>query len=266
MDNYTKKLRMKREELRIDSFLDDYLQGKHPIEQLKWELPSEGELDRDEALFDALLASRQFSPNASDGSPLLWRGRGRLFWSIAAVLIAVVALFTWWIVKPQQPTQLAEMTEEPVKQKDMTKVIEEDGVDNSQTKHVKLANLTREVDKVSVPRSKAKQVKSSLPKGKGASSQQFTPPLEGPGEAVPSPDVKTHPVLASAADSLYYYLTLLENQMGDCRDSTCLAELTGLMRADERIKNLVNKIINKQVETAYQEEYLVDTTTRYIPL
>ena len=56
MDNYTKKLRMKREELRIDSFLDDYLQGKHPIEQKKWELPTESELDRDEALFDALLA------------------------------------------------------------------------------------------------------------------------------------------------------------------------------------------------------------------
>ena len=74
------------------------------------------------------------------------------------------------------------------------------------------------------------------------------------------------PVLANAADSLYYYLTQLENQMGDCRDSSCLAELTGLMRADERIKDLVNKIIHKQVETAYQEEYLVDTTTRYIPL
>ena len=70
----------------------------------------------------------------------------------------------------------------------------------------------------------------------------------------------------SAADSLYYYLTHLEKQMGDCRDSTCLAELTNLMRADERIKDLVNKIIHKQVETAYKEEYLVDTTTRYTAL
>jgi hypothetical protein len=81
----------------------------------------------------------------------------------------------------------------------------------------------------------------------------------------PQPSTETV-VLTNAADSLYYYLTLLENQMGDCRDSSCLAELTGLMRADERIKDLVNKIIHKQVETAYQEEYLVDTTTRYIPL
>ena len=72
--------------------------------------------------------------------------------------------------------------------------------------------------------------------------------------------------LSTTADSLAYYLTRLENQMGDCRDSICLAHLSELMRADERIKGLVNKIIHKQVETAYQEEYLVDTTTRYIPL
>ena len=72
--------------------------------------------------------------------------------------------------------------------------------------------------------------------------------------------------LATTADSLAYYLTKLENQMGDCRDSVCLAHLSQLMRADDRIKTLVNKIIHKQVETAYQEEYLVDTTTHYIPL
>ena len=237
MNNYTKKLRMKREELRIDSFLDDYLQGKHPIEQEKWELPTESELDRDEALFDALLAEKRNGPRFT-------RSMGKALLAIAAVLIAVVALFTWWNFKPQQPTQLAEKTEKPVEQKDTPKVIEEDDVDESQTKHVKLANLTREVDKVSVPRSKTTQVK--------------------PAEE-PQPQTEAV-VLASAADSLYYYLTQLENQMGDCRDSACLAELTGLMRADERIKDLVNKIIHKQVETAYQEEYLVDTTTRYIPL
>ena len=72
--------------------------------------------------------------------------------------------------------------------------------------------------------------------------------------------------LTTTADSLAYYLTKLENQMGDCRDSVCLAHLSQLIKADDRIKGLVNKIINKQVETAYKEEYLVDTTTHYIPL
>ena len=217
--------------------IDSYLEGKHPIEQEKWELPTESELDRNEALFDALLDEKKNSPRFT-------KSMGKALLAIAAVLIAVVALFTWWNFKPQQPTQLAEKTEEPVELKDTTEVIEKDNVDKSQTKHVKLANLTREVDKVNVPRSKTTRVK--------------------PAEE-PQPSTETV-VLTNAADSLYYYLTLLENQMGDCRDSTCLAELTGLMRADERIKDLVNKIIHKQVETAYKEEYLVDTTTRYIPL
>ena len=94
-----------------------------------------------------------------------------------------------------------------------------------------------------------------------------TTPIEEPQLATASATSATEDVkLATTADSLYYYLTELENQMGDCRDSTCLAELGNLMRADERIKGLVQKIIHKQVETAYQEEYLVDTTTHYIPL
>ena len=247
--------------------IDSYLEGKHPIEQEKWELPSESELDRDEALFDALLAERPSkSPLKGDiTSPLRggrvgsWRGRRRLLGSIAAVLIAVVALFTWWNFKPQDQPQLAEKTEKPVGQKDTTQVIEKDNVDESQTKHVKLANLTREVDKVNVPRSKTTRVKPA--------EEKASPPTPLHGEGRKEASLLGGKLEgASAADSLYYYLTQLENQMGDCRDSSCLAELTGLMRADERIKDLVNKIIHKQVETAYQEEYLVDTTTRYIPL
>ena len=247
--------------------IDSYLEGKHPIEQEKWELPTESELDRDEALFDALLAERPSkSPLKGDiTSPLRggrvgsWRGRGRLLGSIAAVLIAVVALFTWWNFKPQQPTQLAEKTEKPVGQKDTPKVIEKDNVDKSQTKHVKLANLTREVDEVNVPRSKTTREKPA--------EEEASPPTLLHGEGRKEASLLGGKLEGgSAADSLYYYLTQLENQMGDCRDSSCLAELTGLMRADERIKDLVNKIIHKQVETAYQEEYLVDTTTRYIPL
>lgn len=237
MNNYTKKLRMKREELRIDSFLDGYLQGKHPIEQEKWELPTESELDRDEALFDALLAEKRNGPRFT-------KSMGKALLAIAAVLIAVVALFTWWNFKPQQPTQLAEKTEKPVEQKDTPKVIEKRDVVKTQTSNVTIANVKRDNRKRQTSRLESSQ----------------------PTIADKVQTASETPVLTNAADSLYYYLTLLENQMGDCRDSTCLAELTGLMRADERIKDLVNKIIHKQVETAYQEEYLVDTTTRYIPL
>ena len=217
--------------------IDSYLEGKHPIEQEKWELPSDNELDRDEALFEALMDEKKNSPRFT-------KSMGKALLAIAAVLIAVVALFTWLNFKPQDQPQLAEKTEEPVEQKDTPKVIEKRDVVKTQTSNVTIANVKRD---------NRKRQTSRL--------ESFQPTIADKVQTA-----SETPVLTNTADSLYYYLTLLENQMGDCRDSTCLAELTGLMRADERIKDLVNKIINKQVETAYKEEYLVDTTTRYIPL
>ena len=124
-----------------NQFIDEYLNGRHPIEQEKWELPSESELDQDEALFDALLAQ---NPKA----PLLARRfRGGLL-AAAAVLIAAVALFAWWDFKPQGQPQLAETKEMPVEQKDTIKVIEKPHESKSQSSHEKSANFTREVSKV----------------------------------------------------------------------------------------------------------------------
>ena len=217
--------------------IDEYLQGKHPIEGKKWELPTAEELDRDEALFDALIAEKKQTSRFT-------KTIGRTLLAIAAVLIAVVALFTWKNFKSESQPQLAEKTEEITPQENAPKVIEKDNVVKTQTQHVKIANVTREVGQLNTRRLESSQ----------------------PTIADEAKSSTETPVLANAADSLYYYLTQLENQMGDCRDSTCFAELGNLMQADERIKGLVNKIIHKQVETAYQEEYLVDTTTRYIPL
>ena len=217
--------------------IDEYLQGRHPIEGKKWELPTADELDRDEALFDALIAERKRESRFT-------KSMGRALLSIAAALVAVLALFTWKSLKPQNQPQLAEKTEETVPQENTPKVIEKRDVVKTQTSNVTIANVKRYDRKRIVPRLESSQ----------------------PTIADEVQIASKTPVLANAADSLYYYLTQLENQMGDCRDSTCLAELTGLMKADERIKDLVNKIIHKQVETAYKEEYLVDTTTRYIPL
>lgn len=39
--------------------IEDYLQGKHPIEQESWELPSAQELERDEALFESLVPQKK---------------------------------------------------------------------------------------------------------------------------------------------------------------------------------------------------------------
>lgn len=235
-----------------NQFIDEYLNGKRPIEQEKWELPSESELDQNEALFDALLAQNQIAPL------LARRFRGGLL-AAAAVLIAAVALFAWWDFKPQGQPQLAETKEVPVEQKDTIKVIEKLHESKSQSSHEKSANFTREVSKVHTRSLKTAQVTSA--------EEKASPPTPLHGEGRKEASLLGGRLEGgTAADSLNYYLTQLEKQMGDCSDNTCLAELTDLMRADERIKDLVNKIIHKQVETAYQEEYLVDTTTRYIPL
>ena len=87
--------------------IDNYLEGKHPIGQETWELPTEGELDRDEALYDALLAQNK------KASLLGGRFGGGLLVA-AAVLIAVVGLFTWRSFTSEPQPQLAEKTTEPL--------------------------------------------------------------------------------------------------------------------------------------------------------
>ena len=230
--------------------IDDYLQGKHPIEHDSWELPTEGELDRDEALYDALLEEREKTP--------LHRGRGWGWVSIAAVLAIVFALFTWKSQTPESLPPTLEKTAESVVLKDTAQAPEKRNVSRLPTPHVAIANATRRDDQRHASRLQEPRIAQRTPTNQNTLNTPTTQNTQEPST--------TEPQLLNAADSLYYYLTQLENQMGDCRDSACLAELTGLMRADERIKDLVNKIIHKQVETAYQEEYLVDTTTRYVPL
>ena len=62
--------------------IEDYLQGKHPIEQESWELPSAQELERDEALFDSLMAQKK-APKRIKLWPL----------AVAACVAGFVAIF-----------------------------------------------------------------------------------------------------------------------------------------------------------------------------
>ena len=81
----------------------------------------------------------------------------------------------------------------------------------------------------------------------------------------PSPPAEPEaPILATAADSLEYYLTRLEEEMGDCSDSACLARLAELVRADERLNRLVEKLLHRQVEQAAQFEIMIDSTANYL--
>ena len=173
--------------------------------------------------------------------------RRRVFWryaasAIAACIVLLIAFNYNNKVMPDQQPVVAEVVEQPASEEPETS-------DYSDYSDESKPSESSDYSETLKPAKPAK-IKSE--------------PVLAQAEQLPT---ETDAVrLTNTADSLAYYLTRLENQMGDCRDSTCLAHLSELMRADERIKGLVNKIIHKQVETAYQEEYLVDTITHYIPL
>jgi hypothetical protein len=81
--------------------IEDYLQGRHPMEQHSWELPSAQELERDEAEFDRLMEARN--------KP---RRRLRLWPLAAAACVAgIIAIF---LAPPRTTEQPPLALEEPV--------------------------------------------------------------------------------------------------------------------------------------------------------
>jgi len=70
-------------------FVDEYLRGKHPIEGESWELPTAGELERDEALYNALLVERKSSKRSKHPIALRWLAVG----IAASVLLLLVFRF-----------------------------------------------------------------------------------------------------------------------------------------------------------------------------
>ena len=114
--------------------------------------------DLNERLQNRLTTSPQPSPKERESSrsksPLLWRGWGRL---AAAVMVAVLALFTW---KSQTPKPLPQTA----KEENAPKVIEKEHVDKSPTTHVMIADDTREVEQHHTRRLKTSQPKTKSSK------------------------------------------------------------------------------------------------------
>ena len=97
-------------------FIDEYLKGKHPIEGESWELPTAGELERDEALYNALLAERTAPLQLPRGEekknlPSGRLGGGRWLFGIAAsVLLLLVFRFG------QEPVEKQPVVAETIEQ------------------------------------------------------------------------------------------------------------------------------------------------------
>lgn len=79
--------------------IEDYLQGKHPIEQNSWELPSAQELERDEALFESLVPQKK-APKRIKLWPL----------AVAACVAGFVAIF----LVPPRKTNVEPVEQQPV--------------------------------------------------------------------------------------------------------------------------------------------------------
>ena len=113
-------------------------------------------------LNERVLNSLIDTPSRPRRTPLLSRG----WWiAAAAVLVAVLALFTWKSQTPKTQPQIA-------KQENAPKVIEKDSVDKSPTTHVKLSNNTREVEQQHTRRLETPQPKK---KNRKAVKVQDTP-------------------------------------------------------------------------------------------
>ena len=101
--------------------------------------------DLNERLQNRLTASLQPSPKERESSrsksPLLWRGWGRL--AAAAVLVAVVALFTWKSQTPQTPMKPGETIASHIEMKDTLGDTLNRRTRESVTPHAGIANAAR---------------------------------------------------------------------------------------------------------------------------
>jgi len=84
--------------------IEDYLQGRHPMEQHSWELPSAQELERDEALFESLVPQKKAPKRIR-----LWPYAT----SAVAVAACIVLAFILW---PDKSTIEAPVVAEVVEQ------------------------------------------------------------------------------------------------------------------------------------------------------
>lgn len=81
-----------------NKFINEYLQGKHPITGDTWELPTDSELDSDEALFDALLAERKVTKRRKLPIVLWWLTSG-----IAASILLLTSFSL--LTKEKEPVE-----------------------------------------------------------------------------------------------------------------------------------------------------------------
>ena len=185
--------------------IEDYLQGRHPMEQQSWEMPSAQELDNAEAEFDRIKKSLTPRP--------LRKERGLKFWplAIAACLAGFVVIFL-------APPRTAD---EPIASSQEPRVESQEPIASSQLSTVNCQLSTHEGPEPRVESqeptasSQEPRVESPEPKAKSqqptAKSQEpIAEPMQAEAEA---PAEEVRPILPEMEDP---FLAIAE-QMQDIR-------------------------------------------------
>ena len=144
--------------------IEDYLQGRHPMEQHSWELPSAQELERDEALFESLVPQKK-APKRIRLWPL----------AVAACVAGFVAIFLAppreANVEPEKQPVVAEQKEkqeETIASSQEPRVESQQPIANSQEPRVEKQQTTVKAEQLTAS-SQQPRVESQRPT---ANSQQ----------------------------------------------------------------------------------------------
>ena len=212
--------------------LEQYLAGRQPLQPERTALPTDAELEAAEAEYDRCVSEQNELSRHRAGTPLHY-GRG---WGwVLSIAAAVILTFLLW---PERQEKTIEQPEQQVVIAEVQQPEKQDVIDvKKEKRHVPMIVQEPQVIVQSVP---VRRTDENL------THQEVAVESE-----------------ALRSDSFDYYLARLESEMEAMDDSVSLAQLEKLISADARLRQLVNRIVNGEVQQALNVAK-PDSTTEYL--
>ncbi len=212
--------------------LEQYLAGRQPLQPERTALPTDAELEAAEAEYDRCVSEQNELSRHRAGTPLHY-GRG---WGwVLSIAAAVILTFLLW---PERQEKTIEQPEQQVVIAEVQQPEKQDVIDvKKEKRHVPMIVQEPQVIVQSVP---VRRTDENL------THQEVAVESE-----------------ALRSDSFDYYLARLESEMEAMDDSVSLAQLEKLISADARLRQLVNRIVNGEVQQALNVAK-PDSTTDYL--
>ena len=212
--------------------LEQYLTGHQPLQPERTALPTDAELEAAEAEYDRIVSERTKAKTEQGDRPR--HDRQYWAWGLSVAAAVLIAFLLWpegqekTIEHPEQQVVIA-VVQQPEKQ---------DVIDvKKEKRHVPMIVQEPQVIVQSVP---VRRTDENL------THQEVAVESE-----------------ALRSDSFDYYLARLESEMEAMDDSVSLAQLEKLISADARLRQLVNRIVNGEVQQALNVAK-PDSTTDYL--